>query len=301
MAIDVQGLCKSYGSHQVLNKLHFHIDSGIFGLLGDNGAGKTTLMKILATLLSFDEGEVDIFGHSLRKEPDAIRSLLGYLPQHFDFFPNVTIMESMNYIATLKGIQGERHIQKEVSLRLMEVGLTHHAHKKVKQLSGGMKQRFGIAQAMLGQPKLLIVDEPTVGLDPKERIAFRNLLQSYGEDCIVLLSTHIVPDISSTCEKLLILREGRCLYQGLIDDMIRTLEGKVWLADVDKRQLEQLSQQARIVSVVRKDGRLQARLLCDRPPDCCTEVVPETANLEDAYLHISEEGESIGCDKKPKL
>ncbi|AET58606.1 multidrug ABC transporter ATPase [Paenibacillus terrae HPL-003] len=292
MTIDIRGLCKSYGSHQVLNELHFHIDNGIFGLLGDNGAGKTTLMKILATLLGFDRGEVEIFGHSLKKEPDAIRSLLGYLPQHFDFFPNVTIMESMNYFAALKGIQGKRHIQEETSQRLIEVGLIDQVHKKIKQLSGGMKQRLGIAQAMLGQPKLLIVDEPTVGLDPKERIAFRNLLQNYGEDRIILLSTHIVPDVSSTCDKLLILKEGRCLYQGAIDDMIRTVEGKVWLADVGKRQLEQLSQQARITSIVRKEGRIQARLLCNRPPDCCTEVTPETANLEDAYLYISDPEES---------
>ncbi|WP_431091046.1 ABC transporter ATP-binding protein [Paenibacillus sp. 8b26] len=292
MTIDIRGLCKSYGSHQVLNELHFHIDNGIFGLLGDNGAGKTTLMKILATLLGFDRGEVEIFGHSLKKEPDAIRSLLGYLPQHFDFFPNVTILESMNYFAALKGIQGKRHIQEETSQRLIEVGLIDQVHKKIKQLSGGMKQRLGIAQAMLGQPKLLIVDEPTVGLDPKERIAFRNLLQNYGEDRIILLSTHIVPDVSSTCDKLLILKEGRCLYQGAIDDMIRTVEGKVWLADVGKRQLEQLSQQARITSIVRKEGRIQARLLCNRPPDCCTEVTPETANLEDAYLYISDPEES---------
>ncbi|MEJ3720680.1 MULTISPECIES: ABC transporter ATP-binding protein [Paenibacillus] len=292
LTIDIQALSKSYGSHQVLNELHFHIDNGIFGLLGDNGAGKTTLMKILATLLRFDRGEVEIFGHSLKKEPDAIRSLLGYLPQYFDFFPNVTILESMNYFAALKGIQGKHHIQEETSQRLIEVGLIDQVDKKIKQLSGGMKQRLGIAQAMLGQPKLLIVDEPTVGLDPKERIAFRNLLQNYGEDRIILLSTHIVPDVSSTCDKLLVLKEGRCLYQGAIDDMIRTVEGKVWLVDVGKRQLEQLSQQARITSIVRKEGRVQARLLCNYPPDCCTEVTPETANLEDAYLYISDPEES---------
>ncbi|MGF9645696.1 ABC transporter ATP-binding protein [Paenibacillus sp. FSL L8-0502] len=292
LTIDIQALSKSYGSHQVLNELHFHIDNGIFGLLGDNGAGKTTLMKILATLLRFDRGEVEIFGYSLKKEPDAIRSLLGYLPQHFDFFPNATILESMNYFAALKGIQGKRHIQEETSQRLIEVGLIDQVHKKIKQLSGGMKQRLGIAQAMLGQPKLLIVDEPTVGLDPKERIAFRNLLQNYGEGRIILLSTHIVPDVSSTCDKLLVLKEGRNLYQGAIDDMIRTVEGKVWLVDVGKHQLEQLSQQARITSIVRKEGRIQARLLCNHPPDCCTEVTPETANLEDAYLYISDPEES---------
>lgn len=152
MSVEVEALSKKYGSNQVINQLSFQINKGIFGLLGDNGAGKTTLMKILATLLGFNEGDVSMFGYSLRKEPDAIRAMLGYLPQSFDFFPDATIIESMNYFAALKGLIGQRRIQEEISQRLIEVGLEEHAHKKIKQLSGGMKQRFGIAQAMLNLP-----------------------------------------------------------------------------------------------------------------------------------------------------
>ncbi|WP_342547037.1 ATP-binding cassette domain-containing protein [Paenibacillus sp. FSL P2-0089] len=288
MSVEVEALSKKYGSNQVINQLSFQINKGIFGLLGDNGAGKTTLMKILATLLGFNEGDVSMFGYSLRKEPDAIRAMLGYLPQNFDFFPDATITESMNYFAALKGLIGQRRIQEEISQRLVEVGLEEHAHKKIKQLSGGMKQRFGIAQAMLNLPQLLIIDEPTVGLDPKERIAFRNLLHSFSEDRIVLLSTHIVPDISSTCDNVLILKKGSCLYNGSVDEAIHKVEGKIWLVEVDKGQLQQLSNESRIISVVRKRGLMQVRLLDNSPPEKYGEYTLETPNLEDAYLYISD-------------
>ena len=287
MKVKIEQLCKSYGSFQVLDHLHVSLDEGVFGLIGNNGAGKSTLMKILATLLPFDKGEVSIFGYDLKKEQSEIRKLLGYLPQHFDFFLNITIHEAMNYFADLKGLGKGTVRDKEIESWLEQVGLIQHANKKVKQLSGGMKQRLGIAQALLGHPKLLIVDEPTVGLDPKERIAFRNLINRFSKGRTVILSTHIVPDVSSTCKNLLVLQKGRTLYQGNVVELLKKVERKVYMIDVKPHELEELTEQVQVLSIMRKAGEIEVRFLYEQRLSGWEKARQVSPNLEDAYIYLN--------------
>jgi ABC-2 type transport system ATP-binding protein len=285
MSIHIQGLCKRYGSFQALDHLDLSIEEGIFGLLGHNGAGKSTMMKILATLLSFDEGSVTVFGHDLRREPDEVRRILGYLPQHFNFFPNISVRQAMDYLADLKGLPHDGARKNMIDHLLHEVGLTDHAGKNVKNLSGGMRQRLGIAQALLGDPRLLIVDEPTVGLDPNERIQFRNLLHRFNKGRIILLSTHIVPDIASTCHETAIIHKGRTLFVGNIDDLLEEVEGHVWSVELQADQLEELAGQVQIISIIRKSGKIEVRFLADGPLPAFSAMQTVPPNLEDAYVY----------------
>lgn len=218
MELIINHLTKTYGSKQALQDISFRVGEGIHGLLGPNGAGKTTLMRLLATLLTPSSGTVEIGGVPLRDKA-RVRELVGYLPQEFAFYPGMSVYEAMDYLALLSGIAGRSERKRRIDDLLEQVNLTEQRRTKVKALSGGMKRRLGVAQAMVHEPKLLIVDEPTAGLDPEERIRFRRLLGRFAEGRIVLLSTHVVEDVESTCEQMTVLQKGSLRYHGRIGDL----------------------------------------------------------------------------------
>lgn len=233
MEIVINNLCKNYKKKAALKNVSVTIRSGMYGLLGPNGAGKTSLMRILATLLAPSGGEVIINGIPVQ-DTGKIREIVGYLPQDFSFYKNMSVYGAMDYLGLLSDIPDK--IRKERILTLLErVNLKEDAGTKVKALSGGMKRRLGIAQALLHNPQILIVDEPTAGLDPGERIRFHNLLCDFADDRIVLLSTHIVSDIESTCDKVAVLNEGRLIFNGSTEELIQQTDGKVWPVTASKK------------------------------------------------------------------
>ena len=223
---------KYYGKKQALKNVTMTIPKGMFGLLGRNGAGKTTLMKILATLHKATDGKVTICGVDV-KECSKIRSMTGYLPQDFSMYGNMRVYEAMDYLGTLSGLRKEER-KKRIPELLEKVNLQNNYKTKVRAMSGGMRRRLGIAQALLNNPKVLIVDEPTAGLDPEERVRFRNLLCEIAEERIVLLSTHIVGDIEATCENIAILDEGALRFTGTVEELLEIAEGKIYTIEVSK-------------------------------------------------------------------
>ncbi len=277
--IIITGLSKSYWNKRALEQVDLVIEQGMFGLLGRNGAGKTTLMKILATLLQKGEGKISVCGVPIEHTKE-IRKITGYLPQDFSMYPSMRVEEAMDYLGILSGIgTKERHVRTEQLLR--RVNLLDHRKEKVKALSGGMKRRLGIAQALLNDPKVLIVDEPTAGLDPEERIRFRNLLCEVAEERIVILSTHIVGDIEATCEKIAILNEGQLLYNGTVDALLEKARGQVYTKEADRRELPKLKKEFRITSMHTQGSRVYLRFLSETPVSGAQVCEP---NIEDAYM-----------------
>lgn len=279
--IVIQGLNKFYGKKQVLYNINLTIDHGMFGLLGRNGAGKTTLMKTIATLLNKKSGKIEVCGVSV-DSPKEIRKIIGYLPQDFSMYPSMSILEVMDYLGVLSGLSTAQRKQRSEML-LTRVNLIKHKNKKVKELSGGMKRRLGIAQALLNDPKVLIVDEPTAGLDPEERIRFRNLLCDVAQDRIVILSTHIVGDIEATCENIAILNDGKLLYNGTVDDILDTAKGKVFTKAVSKVQLPVVKKEYEITSMHTQGSKTHIRFLSDTPVSDAEVCEP---NIEDAYMFL---------------
>lgn len=278
--IEIKELNKFYGKKkQALSNVNLTIEQGMFGLLGRNGAGKTTLMKILATLLKKQSGSISVCGIPIENAKE-IRKIVGYLPQDFSMYPTMTVIEAMDYLGILSGI-GTKERKERIDLLLKKVNLTEHKNKKVKALSGGMKRRLGIAQALLNDPKVLIVDEPTAGLDPEERIRFRNLLCDVSEERIVILSTHIVGDIEATCENLAILNEGSILYCGTVSDLLDTANGKVFSKMVDKRDLPKLKKEYNIIGMHSQGNKTYIRFLAEVPYPDAESCEP---NIEDAYM-----------------
>lgn len=278
--IEIKELNKFYGKKkQALSNVNLTIEQGMFGLLGRNGAGKTTLMKTLATLLKKQSGSISVCGIPIENAKE-IRKIVGYLPQDFSMYPTMTVIEAMDYLGILSGI-GTKERKERIDLLLKKVNLTEHKNKKVKALSGGMKRRLGIAQALLNDPKVLIVDEPTAGLDPEERIRFRNLLCDVSEERIVILSTHIVGDIEATCEKLAILNEGSILYCGTVSDLLDTANGKVFSKMVDKRDLPKLKKEYNIIGMHSQGNKTYIRFLAEVPYPDAESCEP---NIEDAYM-----------------
>lgn len=277
--IVIKNLNQFYGKKQVLYDVNVTIEKGMFGLLGRNGAGKTTLMKTLATLLPVKEGEVSICGIPLEKGSE-IRPLIGYLPQDFTMYQTMTVREAMDYLGVLSGIKKEERKVKIEEL-LKKVNLSEHAAKKVKALSGGMKRRLGIAQALLHDPKVLIVDEPTAGLDPEERIRFRNLLSEVADKRIVILSTHIVGDIEASCEKLAILNEGHLLYLGTVENLLISAKDKVYTIAIPKNEMIEFKNNHTVISMQTRAEGDCVRFLSEHPlagADLCE------PNIEDAYM-----------------
>lgn len=278
--IEIKELNKFYGKKkQALSNVNLTIEQGMFGLLGRNGAGKTTLMKTLATLLKKQSGSISVCGIPIENAKE-IRKIVGYLPQDFSMYPTMTVIEAMDYLGILSGI-GTKERKERIDLLLKKVNLTEHKNKKVKTLSGGMKRRLGIAQALLNDPKVLIVDEPTAGLDPEERIRFRNLLCDVSEERIVILSTHIVGDIEATCENLAILNEGSILYCGTVSDLLDTANGKVFSKMVDKRDLPKLKKEYNIIGMHSQGNKTYIRFLAEVPYPDAESCEP---NIEDAYM-----------------
>ena len=283
MEITISHLTKDYGKFRALDDITFHIPGGMFGLLGPNGAGKTTLMRILTTLLRPTSGDVQIGSFDLLRDPGKIRQRLGYLPQDFGFYRTLNAFEMLEYIATLKNVPtGQR--KEQVQAVLAEVNLLAEAHRKVGTFSGGMRQRLGIAQALLGQPDLIVVDEPTAGLDPEERIRFRNLLARLAEQRTVLLSTHIVADIEASCSGLAVLNRGRLVFCGSPAALIERARGAVWQVDAPVERWQDLETRYPILSTRALNGRIQARLLADHPP--LTNAQPVEPGLEDGYMAV---------------
>jgi len=289
MELKIEGLSKRYGDGvQALRDVTLTIPNGMFGLLGPNGAGKSTLMRTLATLqeadagsavLVLDDGErVDVL-----KDKERVRELVGYLPQDFGLYPMATAEALLEHLATLKGLR-DRKTRRDTVTRLLELtNLTEAARRPLGGFSGGMRQRFGIAQALLGDPKLVIVDEPTAGLDPEERVRFHNLLTEIGENVVVILSTHIVSDVADLCGRMAVLHEGRMKMSGTPLEAMASLRGKVWRTLVDKSEVEALQASHAVLSSRLVSGRIQVRAFADQTPPGFEPAEPD---LEDVYFGV---------------
>jgi len=288
--IEIKNVDKFYGKKQALYNINLTINQGMFGLLGRNGAGKTTLMKTLATLHQKKSGNITVCGVPIENTKE-IRSMTGYLPQDFSMYPTMTVEESLDYLGILSGMTKDIR-QNRINVLLKRVNLTEHKHKKVKALSGGMKRRLGIAQALLHDPQVLIVDEPTAGLDPEERIRFRNLLCEVAEERIVILSTHIVGDIEATCEDISIMNNGRILWQGTVSELIHNADNKVFMVNVNKKQLTQIKKNYIVTGMLVQSEYTTVRIISDVKPDI-QGVITAEPNLEDAYMYCLY---SHGCD-----
>jgi len=286
MSIQIRGLHKTYaGGVQALQNVNLEIATGMFGLLGPNGAGKSTLMKILATLETPTAGEVLINGADIRAQRQHIRSSLGYLPQFFGVYPPLTGAEFLTYIAKLNGVP-RRSLRDTVHQTLANVGLLDARDRKAKTYSGGMMRRLGIAQAVIGNPRLLIVDEPTTGLDPEERIRFRNLLTAISRDKVIILSTHIVADISSTCEDIAVLAKGKVAYRGQPANLIAQAAGKVWQVLCAEAEFPKIAGRMQVISTIPKPPHLLLRVVGEPLSGYDMQSLPP--NLEDAYMYFME-------------
>ena len=282
VTLQVERVSKLYGGFVALQEVELELGRGVYGLLGPNGAGKTTLMRIMTDLLAPSRGRVLCNGRDIHAMGADYRDLLGYLPQDFGVYPNFTAEGFLCYIARLKGLGRAAARQKTAEL-LELVGLTDRRKRRLGGFSGGERQRVGIAQALLNEPQVLILDEPTAGLDPQERIRFRGLLNRLGKDRLVLLSTHIVSDVESAADQVILLRRGQVIGQGTPTELLRQLEGKVWNVPVTAQEQEALAARYPCSNVSRVDGVTYMRLIADTPPTGRAKGVP--ANLEDLSLY----------------
>ena len=281
MKLTIDHVSKRYGANTLaLQDFSLELGSGILGLLGPNGAGKTTLMSILATITRSTSGAIHWNGIDLAADPNAIRSVLGYLPQDFGVYPNLNAVEFLEYLAAVKGLDAVA-ARKRIDELLNLVNLTDVRKRPLGGYSGGMRQRIGIAQALLNDPKLLIVDEPTAGLDPEERVRFRNLLSDLSGDRIVILSTHIVSDVEATATDIALISQGRLVAHAAPEDLLRAVEGKVWEWVVPSSELNAARRQYLISNTARRSDGVHVRLLASQPPPGTSPVAP---TLEDAYL-----------------
>jgi ABC-2 type transport system ATP-binding protein len=283
MQLVTRDLSKRYSNGvQALDRVSLSIPPGMFGLLGPNGAGKSTLMRTLATLQGADAGSATLGDIDILREPDRVRSVLGYLPQDFGVYPKVSAMDLLDHLARLKGLVDARARRETVDALLMRVNLHAVRRQKLGGFSGGMRQRFGIAQAMLGDPKLVIVDEPTAGLDPEERVRFHNLLADIASDVVVILSTHIVSDVADLCGNLAVIHGGRVLLTGEPGALVAALANRIWRRVVTKAEAETLKARVPIVSTRLNAGRTVLRAFGDAEPGPGFERVE--ADLEDVYF-----------------
>ncbi|MEO8472408.1 MAG: ABC transporter ATP-binding protein [Chryseolinea sp.] len=283
MAIQVRNLNKQYsnGVH-ALNDICLNIDKGMFGLLGPNGAGKSSFMRTLATLQDADSGSALLDDIDILNDKGAVRKVLGYLPQEFGVYPRTSAIDLLDYLALLKGFNDGRE-RKEIAAHLLnKVNLFEHRKKAVSSYSGGMRQRFGIAQCLIGHPKLVIVDEPTAGLDPGERNRFYNILSEIGEQVIVILSTHIVQDVRELCIQMAIIDKGRVLFSGNTDDALHQIKGKVWERRVDKAELSKYQEDYKIISSKLVGGKPLIHAFSETDPDNGFAKAEE--NLEDVFF-----------------
>lgn len=283
LSLTISGLSKTYPNGvRALSDVSLSIGSGMFGLLGPNGAGKSTLMRTLATLQEADAGTVRMGDVDVLRDKDAVRRVLGYLPQDFGVYPKVSAEELLDHLARLKGLADAKERREVVAALLHQTNLYNVRRKPLGSFSGGMRQRFGIAQALLGNPRLVIVDEPTAGLDPEERVRFHNLLAGIGENVIVILSTHIVSDVSDLCAQMAIIDKGRVLLTGRPLELTRTLQGRVWQKTIARSELDAMKADYPVISTRLLAGRTLINIVTDVDPGAGFAGVSPT--LEDVYF-----------------
>jgi len=284
LELRIQNLSKRYPNGvQALKDVSLTISAGMFGLLGPNGAGKSTLMRTLSTLQDADAGSASLDGVDLLKDKEQVRRMLGYLPQEFGVYPKVTAIELLEHFAVLKGLSDPRQRKAAVHGLLKKTNLWEARYRRLGTYSGGMKQRFGIAQALLGEPKLIIVDEPTAGLDPEERNRFHNLLAEIGENVVVILSTHIVDDVADLCRQMAVINRGQVMLSGDPLQLIKGLEGQVWKKFLARRdELSHVEAHHRVLSTRRVAGQTLIRVHAPAQPDASFE--PAAPDLEDVYF-----------------
>lgn len=283
MELKIKNLNKTYSNGvQALKDITLDIPQGMFGLLGPNGAGKSSLMRTLATLQQADSGSAMLGDLDVLKDKAEVRKILGYLPQEFGVYPKVTSYNMLDHIASLKGISNKGERKDLVESLLNKTNLWHVRNKSLGTYSGGMKQRFGIAQALIGDPKLIIVDEPTAGLDPAERNRFHNLLCEIGENTIVILSTHIVDDISNLCNNMAIICLGEVVAKGNPNELTENVKGRIWTKAIEKDALANYQSDLKVISTHLKAGKTVIHVLSDNQPDVSFDSF--TANLEDVYF-----------------
>ncbi len=288
MHIKIENLNKIYpNGNYALKDLNLEIPNGMFGLLGPNGAGKSTLMRILVTLMKPSKGRVLVNDLDLSKNRREIRSMLGYLPQDFSFFSKLKTYEFLDYTARLAGMKNSAARKSAVEQMLEEVGLFEARDRNANKLSGGMKRRLGIAQALINNPKIIIVDEPTTGLDPEERIRFRNLLSNISvRDVIIILSTHIVSDISSTCHNMALLNNGELAFSGSPEELVKQAEGNVWLIQATDKEYMEINEKYPVISTIPTEGGWEVQVVTPRINGFYGRQIEP--NLEHAYVHFME-------------
>lgn len=286
MELRIDRLTKQYGAKIAVDRMNFTMKAGVYGLLGANGAGKTTLMRMICDILKPTSGEIFYNGQPVSEQGDEYRLALGYLPQQFGYYPDFTADKFMMYMAALKGL-GKSAASARSQELLELVGLSDERNKKIKTYSGGMKQRLGIAQAMLNDPELLILDEPTAGLDPKERVRFRNLISSFSKDKIVLLSTHIVSDIEYIANEIMVMKAGKLIHQGKPEAVTKEIEGFVWECRVPAAEADAWNEKYAIGNL-RNEGEFSVlRVISEKRP--MEGAVPVKPVLEDLYLYYFNE------------
>jgi len=286
MELILKNVSKKYNKTKfVVADFSLTLNNGIIGLLGPNGAGKSTLMKMIATISNPTSGSINLDGIDIIKHPNTMRKILGYLPQDFGVYPNLTGYEFLEYIAALKGIGGA-NLKTKVLQLLEDVNLTEASKKPIGSYSGGMKQRIGIAQALLSNPKVLIFDEPTVGLDPEERVRFRNLISVLANDCIIILSSHIVSDIETIADEVAIMKSGKLIAKGFQADIIDTVTNKVFEIEIRKDELTTFKEKHLVVNTIRRKENILVRFIPDDKIDSAVACIP---SLEDAYLSFSKQ------------
>ena len=282
MKLEIADVSKRYKNVWGLREFSLTLASGVWGLLGPNGAGKSTLMSILATVTNPTEGNVTWNGIDIGTSPDELRPVLGYLPQDFGVYPNLSAVEFLEYLAAIKGLDGKL-ARRRIDELLQVFNLVEARNRPLGGYSGGMKQRVGLAQALLNDPKLLIVDEPTVGLDPEERVRFRNLLSDLSGDRIVILSTHIVSDVEATATEIAIISDGRLLISAVPETLLQSVENKVWERVIPSVDVPAIRQQYLVSNVMRRSDGVHLRIVADSRPGA--DAVPMIPTLEDAYLY----------------
>jgi len=281
----INNLTKTYPNGvKALNGINLEITNGMFGLLGANGAGKSSLMRTIASLQEPTSGNIEFNNVDIVKQPTKVRKHLGYLPQEFGVYPKISAEKLLDHLAVLKGVLNKKDRKEQVTALLQQVNLYQHRKKSVYTFSGGMRQRFGIAQALLGNPQIIIVDEPTAGLDPEESNRFLNLLSEIGENVIVILSTHIVEDVRNLCPKMAILSNGEIISQGSPKELVASIEGKIWSKIIPKKDIDVYKKAFDVISTKLVAGETQIRVLSDNKPEKGFEMfIP---NLEDFYFTI---------------
>jgi len=283
MELQISNLNKTYSNGvQALKNVSLDIPPGMFGLLGPNGAGKSSLMRTLATLQQADSGSITLGDIDILNDKDKVRKILGYLPQEFGVYPKISSYNMLDHIASLKGVSNKGERKDLVESLLNKTNLWQFRNKSLGTYSGGMKQRFGIAQALIGDPKLIIVDEPTAGLDPAERVRFHNLLSEIGENTIVILSTHIVEDISNLCNNMAIICLGEVVVKGNPSVLTEGIKGRIWKKTIEKSELINYQEELQVISTYLKSGQTVIHVLSDNQPDASFQA--STANLEDVYF-----------------